>query len=504
VPRSARARAVEARSGKVDRSSSVRATLIVVLLLVGCAHDPRPPQLDGWRELRSTHFVLRTDLAAPDARITLERLETLRAALQSVWSEADDPDVPGITLAIVLRDPTELRGFTPWTGFATVIRRGPLLVASGPDVAIGDRSPHPELLAHEVAHGLDRRWMPGAPRWFDEGMASYLESAELVDAGRVRLGAMSRDEVEKARSHPLLPLDTVAAAEWESASPSELLEIYRSARLWVHLLRAEEPARMRALEAALRRGVAWRTAWAEVRSGLDTARLEDALRAWLYVGTLPTELRRFSPPRVQVEERVLAAWEVHLTLAELLGAVSGNVPSDRQRKELEAAARAAPDEPLPQVLLADLETDPDRRLSRAEALRKAYPRSPDAAVLVARVLRDEGGPLEGRREAMLDAVVLAPDDVDALTAHALEEARVGELARAFQSLRRAEALAPWNPGVFHTRAAVLAPLGYCQEALDAVQRAMDVLPDAAPAAALAPLLKERARIQGTCRPTHAP
>jgi Flp pilus assembly protein TadD len=105
---------------------------------------------------------------------------------------------------------------------------------------------------------------------------------------------------------------------------------------------------------------------------------------------------------------------------------------------------------------------------------------------------------------MLDAVVLAPDDVDALTAHALEEARVGELARAFQSLRRAEALAPWNPGVFVTRAAVLARLGDCQEALDAVQRAMDVLPDEAPRAALAPLLQERARIQGTCRPAHLP
>jgi hypothetical protein len=477
---------------------------MVGLLLVGCAHDPRPPPLDGWRELHSSHFLLRTDLPAADARMTLERLETLRAALQSVWSEADEADAPGTTAAIVLRDRAELRGFTPWAGFATVTRRGPLLVASGREVAFGDLSPHPELLAHEVAHGLDRRWMPGAPRWFDEGMASYLESAELVDAGRVRLGAQSRDEVERARAHTLLPLDTVTAAAWESASPSELLEIYRSARLWVHLLRAEEPARMRGLESALRRGVAWRRAWEDVRRDLDTARLEDALRGWLYVGTFPTELRRFSPPRIRIDERALAAWEVHLTLAELLGAVSGDVPSDRQRVELEAAARAAPGEPLPQVLLADLETDPERRLARAEALRKTYPRSPDAAVLLARVLREEGGPVEGRREAMLDAVVLAPDDVDALTAHALEEARIGELARAFQSLRRAEALAPWNPGVFVTRAAVLTPLGYCQEALDAVQRAIDVLPDEAPTAALAPLLKERARIRRTCRPTHAP
>ena len=105
---------------------------------------------------------------------------------------------------------------------------------------------------------------------------------------------------------------------------------------------------------------------------------------------------------------------------------------------------------------------------------------------------------------MLDAVALAPDDVDALTAHALEEARVGELARAFQSLRRAEALAPWNPGVFVTRAAVLAPLGYCQEAVDAVQRAIDVLPDEVSTTDLAALVRERARVEASCQAAHAP
>ncbi|HUM11637.1 MAG TPA: hypothetical protein VLT82_11860 [Myxococcaceae bacterium] len=482
--------------------------LLVSGLLVGCAHGPRAPSLDGWRELRSPHFRLRTDLPAADARTTVGRLETLRAALQSVRPEADPVDSPGTTLAIVLRDRAELRTFTEWSGLATVTRRGPLLVASGQDVAFGDLSPHLELLAHEVAHGLNRWWMPGAPRWFDEGLASYLESAELVDAGRVRLGGLSREEVEQARSGRLLPLDALVQAPWETASPSERVEIYRSARLWVHALRAEEPGRMRALETAVHRGVAWRVAWADLRRDLDTARLEDALRRWLQAGALPTELRRFSVPPSGADERTLAPWEVHLTLAVLWGAGETSPdPGDgnpRSRSELEAAARAAPDEALPQVLLADLETDPDRRRARAEALRRAYPRSPDAAVLLARVLRDDGGPVEGRRTAMLDAVALAPDDVDALTAFALEEARAGELARAFLSLRRAEALAPWNPGVFVTRAAVLAPLGHCAEAVDAVQRALDVLPDASSPAEVTTLVGERARIEASCRPARGP
>ncbi len=486
----------------------MRPFLLAALLALGCAHRPRSPPLDGWRELRSPHFRLRTDLPAADARTTIERLETLRAALQSVWSDADAADAPGTTLAIVLRDRAELRTFTEWSGLATVTRRGPLLIASGPDVAFGDLSPHQALLAHEVAHGLNRWWMPGTPRWFDEGLAAYLESAELIDAGRVRLGALPREDLEQARTRPLLPLDTVVATAWEMASPGELLEVYRSARLWVHALRAQEPGRMRTLEAAVHRGVPWRVAWSDLRQGLDTAPLEDGLRRGLHAGELPTELRRFPVPPSGANERPLAPWEVHLTRAELwAGGATSFDPEERDprvRAELEAAARSAPDEPLPRVLLAEFETDPDRRRAQAEALHRAYPRSPDAAVLLARVLRDEGGPVEGRRTAMLDAVALAPDDVDALTAHALEEARVGELARAFQSLRRAEALAPWNPGVFVARAAVLAPLGHCAEAVDAVQRALDVLPDAVSPVEVARLVGERARIRASCRSTQAP
>jgi len=498
----------EFASGPLGWAVRMRARMLCGLFLLGCAHGPRAPSLDGWRELRSPHFRLRTDLPAADARTTIARLETLRAALQSAWPASDREDAPGTTQASVLRDPAELRTFTEMGGLATVTRRGPLLIVPGTGVAFGDLSPQEALLAHEVAHGLTRRWMPGAPRWFDEGLASYLESAELFEPGRVRFGAVSREELTQARTRPPMPLDTVVRTPWETASLSELLEIYRSARLWVHLLRAEEPERMRALEAAVRRGVAWRVAWTELRSGLDPGRLEDALRRWLHAGELPTEVHRFAVPAAGADERPLAPWEVHLTQAELWAAGRTSLyPGERDPRiegELEAAARDAPDEPLPQVYLADLESDPDRRLARAEALRRAYPRSPDAAVLLARVLRDEGGPVEGRRSAMLEAVALAPDDVDALTAHALEEARAGELAVAFRSLRRAEALAPWDPGVFVTRAAILAPLGHCAEAVDAEQRALDVLPDAVSPAEVATLVRERARIQTSCGPAHAP
>src|SRR5262249_50985668 len=78
-----------------------------------------------------------------------------------------------------------------------------------------------------------------------------------------------------------------------------------------------------------------------------------------------------SPPAARGEGCLPGPWEGPPPPAGLLGAAPGAAPAAGERAELEPAARAAPDEPLPRVLLADLETDPDRRLARAEELRKA-------------------------------------------------------------------------------------------------------------------------------------
>jgi len=97
----------------------------------------------------------------------------------------------------------------------------------------------------------------------------------------------------------------------------------------------------------------------------------------------------------------------------------GEAAASQVRTQLEAAADAAPDQPLPQVRLADLERDRDRRRKSADALVQRFPESADARVFLARVLRDDGGSVEGRHAATVAAVKAAPNNVDALTAYAI-------------------------------------------------------------------------------------
>lgn len=507
----------------------MRLLLLASLPILGCAHGPRAPPLTGWRELRSTHFLLRTDLPEGSARTTLDKLEALRLWLQAAWSTGGDS--PGSSDAMVLDSGAELVGFTEMPGMATTTRRGPLLVAAGTDaVLFGDRSPGLPVLAHEVAHELIRRRMPGAPRWFHEGLAGYLQTVTPLEDRRVRFGYVEADRpppkggtlleaMAEYRHKPevtlagtgllfprrLLSLDETASRGWETASEADLTDLYLSARLWVYLLRTEEPGRMHALERALAGDTPWRVAWAELRSGLDVARLTEKFWRLVQAGGWPSEVRmvdRTPPAEAAVVERTLPPWEVHLALADLwtvaAAAQGGEERTRAARAELEAAARAAPDEASPQVRLAELETDPEARLERAEVIARGHPDSPEAAVFLARVLRDDGRDRPGRARAIARAVALAPEDPDALTAEAAQEARAGDVPGALRSARRAVTLAPWSPTAFRVLANLLAATARCEEALDAAQRGLDVLPHRASPAELEALLATRERIRTGC------
>lgn len=133
-----------------------------------------------------------------------------------------------------------------------------------------------------------------------------------------------------------------------------------------------------------------------------------------------------------------------------------------------------------------------------------FPRSPEAQVFLARVLRDDGGPPEERRAAALAAIAAAPDSVDALTAHAIEELRAGNAGSALVAVSRAAELEPWNSSVLVVRSLVLGAIGRWDEAAIEAQRAIDVLPDDPAPADLRALVQERERITGACQATTRP
>jgi tetratricopeptide (TPR) repeat protein len=375
------------------------------------------------------------------------------------------------------------------------------------------------ILAHEVGHELIRRRMPGAPRWYQEGLAGYLESVEALDDRTVRFryvhyvrSSSSGFSGTLEDDAPMLSLDATVGRHWETATDAQVGALYFWGRAWVALLRAEQPARVQALDAALAAGTSWQQAWTKLRAQLDVAYLQEKLWRSLHGGGLPREVHEITPldPAAlqPLSEREMASWEIHLCLADLwvmAARTKGGSNSARNvRTELEAAAREAPGEVLPQVRLADLERDPAKRRARAEELVALFPGSPAALVFRARVLGEEGGPPEERRAAALAAVTAAPDSVDALTAHAIEELRAANPESALVTISHAVELEPWNSQVFVVRALVLGAIGRCDEAAAEAQRAIDVLPDDPVYGDLRALIDERDRIDKACTPSSRP
>src|SRR5882724_7767088 len=85
----------------------MRSALALSLLLLSCAHGPRPVQPERWHELETENFILRTDLPITDARRVAVDLEEVRETLLTAsWHRRDLPG--GKTQVIVLADDREL------------------------------------------------------------------------------------------------------------------------------------------------------------------------------------------------------------------------------------------------------------------------------------------------------------------------------------------------------------------------------------------------------------
>jgi tetratricopeptide (TPR) repeat protein len=505
-------------------------------MLFACAHQARPPPLSGWQELRSEHFRVQTDLSPSAARGTLERLETLRSALQTAWAVPEDTsDTADV---VVLGETAELLTFTDWLGLSSVSGSRPLIVTAALSTgALEDPLPNTTVLAHELTHVLVRWRMPSVAPWYEEGLATLLGTmqirdgplasfggrgvhAPVVSAGKLFAGSVPPSDPSgtampsippqesldpDSRSDEVLGLDALDQLPWQFATPEAGRVAYRSARLWVQALRLREPGRVRTLEQALGGGDSWRQGWAAARRGLDVTTLEKLVRSWTNQVFLPAEEHPFTPPTIHPAARAMAAWEARCVRAELW--LLGGAPEQRAdrvaraRAELESAAREAPGEALPRVALARLEPEPGARLAAAEATARAYPDSPEAAVFLAATLRDDPGERPGRVEAVARALKLAPSDPDALSASAVEQARTGQAQAALQTIGSAVSRAPWSPVVLRVQANLLAAAGRCEDALEAARRARGVLPHQAPPELVEAVQRDLELIRGKC--THA-
>tara|TARA_R110002096_G_scaffold77896_12_gene183552 strand:- start:56943 stop:58460 length:1518 start_codon:yes stop_codon:yes gene_type:complete len=174
---------------------SILGILVFMCVFVGaCA--PRElicPERGGdtWYELRSEHFILRTNLDRSEAKKRSRELERMHDALAHVISIVlPSTSAPSDQIEIVhFSHPMQIQEFVGKTTSGFMSRdRGGVFIASS-ETESGKGRDH--LLMHELTHRFLAAQVDTYPRWLTEGLAGFYETL-VVEDEKVVVGGLPR------------------------------------------------------------------------------------------------------------------------------------------------------------------------------------------------------------------------------------------------------------------------------------------------------------------------
>jgi hypothetical protein len=334
-----------------------RLSLLVVTLLAGCSRSFVRPDMaqHGFRELRSTHFVVTTDLPAERAEAHVDELEALWSVLTASYAAL-------ISSAPAVREPVRVIHLADCDDFDQVIWSPGIggFVMPSLDfeeqrtvVTCEQRFVGHEIVAHELAHDFNDAYLGVTPTWLNEGLATYFQTVEVA-AGRATIGRKSAlDNLSFLRDREYPGTRALVGMDSERFHAQEGRDHYIASWKLVHLLLDTSPeleARFRDYLSRLVAGVTSSEAWTQAMHGIEPQLERD------YEGYLRRpELRAYTLPapvqtRAAATSRLLGAGEAHALWAELqtmrlLHDKAGERDASIVDRQLDLAERAEPSSP---------------------------------------------------------------------------------------------------------------------------------------------------------------
>src|SRR6267142_1037007 len=424
-----------------------------------------------WREYKTAHFLLDTDMSRFKVEGLIKSLETMRGlVLNGLFNE--QVDVPGRVRVVAPASPSDFATLagSPDVGayFKTSWHDEPLIAMP----VVGSRASD-EVVAHELAHLLSHYEFPEQPAWFAEGLAAFLQTVAKPEEQRQNASAQFSHIVRGASTQGpsvgTMPTDFMYAfSQNQQVAPArELLEwrgaestgsagrFHLSSWLLYHWLWNQRGKQLAAYQKHLADGddpdAAWRAAFPEYDPARPAtlASLDDALSAYAKSARYAFYKVKTSAS-LKYTESSLSSADVHVVL-------------------YQARARPSPDAQHPQALTERARLD--GKEIEAEQLRAiANARKTDfrAWLALARGTRND---LE-RRLAYQKAAELNPDSAWAQEGTARALVTQGSAKDALAFANHALDLEPWNPNMIEGLALVARGLGKCEEALQLERRAV--------------------------------
>ncbi len=489
-----------------------RVAFTALLLGAGALAAPAPT---GWREVKTAHVTLKTDLDAEEARRAAMAVERTRAGLlAAAWAGAKlQPE--HIEVVVFASQQDFVRYFGPnLLGLFLHGSYPPMAFLYGPPdkwehrttLALNETT---SVLKHELVHHLAAFIYRREPRWFAEGLAQYLETLRFAEDGKtailgeVNLQALSYYNRYHVSVSEVLPW----GGKFDAEDTTKTLGLYGTSWLLVHWLSNTHPEDFARYQTLLAKGIDPDKAWKAVFPNLTFSQLDTELHEYAdhgdyhyFVVTIPT----LEPT---AEEHLLTSADVHALRAS--AALAGGLNMVDGRKQLadargELAAALADDPGNVRALQIQMGlVKPEERLALGRRAAQRHPEDGVAWLILGETLQEVPDSWDEQAQAYQKAMLLLPDNPTAFNNLAWMYLQRGRAEDALPLALTAVRMAPGEFSMLDTLAGVLAALGRCSEAQTIQTRAIDLLPERASHAQRVDAILRLDEFQNKCVPGKA-
>jgi hypothetical protein len=226
---------------------SRRVALLSLLLATGCVTSRSAEcQAHGgttWLEARTKHFRIVSSISAGETADVARSMEMVLEGYRQFIN--DKVEFESVDVVLLGEGQLESLGIKGFAGRANTWKGR--LVMQWPDAWHTERNKFPSTPAHEVAHLVVAQAFPSVPYWLDEGLASYLDTAQFKGEHEIKFG-MGSYRLTDFRELPAVPLVEMWSWTPVITDEKEMRRRYATAWAWTHYLFNHERA---AFDAAL-------------------------------------------------------------------------------------------------------------------------------------------------------------------------------------------------------------------------------------------------------------
>jgi hypothetical protein len=491
-------------------------TLLAVIGL-GCAstRGTSIPSEGGasWRQLKSPHFTLTTNLDRDDARAGIRALETVRSALIAAMSLRGQISEQTVEV-VVLRDSLEFENlFSRYVdGFALTSDVQRFIYMHGRPGSwerrrhLGDESAR-SILKHELAHQIIAYVFLRQPRWLSEGLAQYYETVAISpDDASATVGLANLESLQMYNSFHVSMEELL---EWgfqpHPGDEARVWGLYGASWLLVNYLFNVMPEPFADYQRRLSNGETPASAWKAAFGQLDVSTLSQSLEKYRKHGSYSVANVAVPSPPTEVEERALNNADARAMRARLYLASRQHLPKEERAKRVDAAkaelTKALQEDANNSIALLTLASGPwerPERFAAARRLTEAHPENGQGWLILSSVLTEEGRPNSEREAALLKATQLIPNNGLAWNNLANVFLVKRDLKSAEEAVARAMQLAPWQSAFVDTLAEVQFAKGDCRRAISWQTIAIERLGDGYSPAAVAEYNGRLQKYQDSC------